>query len=66
MYKEILLGIAGIGVFPVVSLVLFVTVFSIMLIRVAAMDRAGVARLAAIPLDEVSAIPQHPEGEVAR
>ncbi len=55
MYKEILLGIAGIGLFPVVSLVLFVTVFSLMLIRVAMMDRAATARLAAQPLDHPDA-----------
>jgi hypothetical protein len=54
MYKDILLSIAGIDVFPVVSLVLFVAVFSIMLIRVAMMDRAGTARLAALPFDDES------------
>ena len=52
MYKDILLGIAGIDVFPVVSLVLFVTVFSIVIFRVARMDRARVDRLAALPLDD--------------
>jgi hypothetical protein len=52
MYKDILLNIAGIDLFPVISLVLFVAVFSIMLIRVALMDRAGTERLAALPLDD--------------
>ncbi len=52
MYKEILLGIGGIHVFPVISLVLFVTVFSVMLVRVAMMDGAGARRLAALPLDD--------------
>lgn len=56
MYKDILLSIAGIDVFPVVSLVLFVAVFSIMLIRVAMMDRAGTARLAALPLDDETSL----------
>jgi len=51
MYKEILRGIAGIEVYPVVSLILFVVVFSVMLLRVARMDRAGAQRLAALPLD---------------
>jgi hypothetical protein len=65
MYKEILLGIAGIDVFPVVSLVLFVTVFTVMLIRVAMMDRASAARLAAMPLDG-SPAGLHPDDEVVR
>lgn len=52
MYKEILLSIAGIEVFPVVSLVLFVIVFTGVLISVARMDRGRAHGLAAIPLDE--------------
>jgi hypothetical protein len=65
MYKEILLSIAGIDVFPVVSLVLFVAVFTVMLIRVAMMDRASAAHLAAMPLDGAPAA-LHPDDEVAR
>ena len=52
MFTDILLGIAGIEMFPVVSLVLFVVVFGIVLIRVARMDGAGLERLAALPLDD--------------
>ena len=52
MYKEILLSIAGIEVFPVVSLLLFVIVFTAVLISVARMDRSRARGLAAIPLDE--------------
>jgi cytochrome c oxidase cbb3-type subunit IV len=52
MYKDILLSIAGIEVFPVVSLVLFVIVFTAVLISVARMDRSRIHGLAAIPLDE--------------
>lgn len=52
MYKEILRGIAGIGVFPVISLVVFVTIFAIMLLRVVCMDRAGLQHLAGLPLDD--------------
>jgi hypothetical protein len=53
MYKEILLSIAGIEVFPVVSLVLFVIVFAAVLISVARMDVGRAHGLAAIPLDEM-------------
>jgi hypothetical protein len=52
MYKEILLSIAGIEVFPVVSLLLFVIVFTAVIISVARMDRHRAHGLAAIPLDE--------------
>jgi hypothetical protein len=65
MYKEILLGIGGIHVFPVISLVLFVTVFSVMLVRVAMMDVAGARRLAALPLDD-DTIPAEPSPERVR
>jgi cytochrome c oxidase cbb3-type subunit 4 len=51
MYKEILRTIAGIEVFPVLSLVLFVVVFGAVLIRVAFMDRETAQALAAMPLD---------------
>ena len=55
MYKDILLTITGIQVFPVVSLVLFVIVFGAALISVARMDRVHVRRLAMLPLDEATA-----------
>lgn len=51
MDKEILRAIAGIDIYPVISLVLFVTFFTTMLIRVWRMDRARTSHLAALPLD---------------
>jgi cytochrome c oxidase cbb3-type subunit IV len=56
MYKDILLSIAGIERFPVVSLVLFVAVFTAVVISVARMDRQRASTLASLPLDE-------PEGD---
>ena len=52
MYKDILLSITGIEVFPVVSLVLFVTVFTAVLISVVRMDRTRAEALASLPLDD--------------
>lgn len=52
MYMETLRGIAGIGTFPALSLVLFVTVFAVVLVRVARMDRASVRRFACLPLED--------------
>jgi hypothetical protein len=51
MYKELLRSIAGIEVFPVISLCLFVAVFALMLIRVWRLDRPGLSHMAALPLD---------------
>ena len=51
MYKEILLTMTGIHVFPVISLVLFVIVFGSVLVSVARMDKHRVRRLASLPLD---------------
>lgn len=51
MYTEILQTIAGIHVFPVISLMLFVVVFGAVLVRVARMDSRRVTYLASLPLD---------------
>jgi hypothetical protein len=51
MYMETLRGIAGVGIFPVLSLLVFFVVFGVMLVRVVRMDRASVERFAHLPLD---------------
>jgi hypothetical protein len=51
MYSDILRSIVGIEVFPIVSLLLFVAVFVVMLVKVGRADRVELERLAAIPLD---------------
>jgi cytochrome c oxidase cbb3-type subunit 4 len=62
MYAEILQRIEGIEVFPVISLVLFVIVFSGMLIQVCRVDRSRLDRMAALPLDDSRAGPDRPSG----
>ena len=52
MYQEVLRDIEGIGVFPAVSLVLFVIVFTLVVIYAFRIDRAGVQHMAALPLDD--------------
>jgi len=52
MYQEVLRDIEGIGVFPAVSLVLFVVVFTLVVTYAIRIDRAGVTHMAALPLDE--------------
>ena len=50
MYKETLRSIAGIGLFPVVSLVLFITVFVLAVIRAIRVERTDAEHLASLPL----------------
>ena len=51
MYKEILRTIAGVEVYPIVSLLLFVLVFTGMLVWVTRLDRKRLSGFAALPLD---------------
>lgn len=52
MHTDALRAVDGLSVFPVVSLVLFVVVFTVMLVRTARIDRASLARHARLPIDE--------------
>ena len=52
MYQDILQRIEGIGIFPVISLVLFVSLFSVVLVVVVRMDRSRADRLASLPIDD--------------
>ncbi len=51
MYTEILSSIDGIGIFPVLSLLLFVAVFTSVLVWIARADTRELAHRAAMPLD---------------
>ncbi|HXW06757.1 MAG TPA: hypothetical protein VD833_16095 [Vicinamibacterales bacterium] len=51
MYQDILRSTAGIEMFPIFSLLLFVTLFAIVVIAVLRMDRSRVATLARLPLE---------------
>jgi hypothetical protein len=52
MYTDILRHIAGIAVFPVVSLVTFVLFFGGMLIWTSRLDSRKLSRLSRLPLEE--------------
>ena len=52
MYQDVLQRIEGIGIFPVISLLLFVSLFSIVLVGVVRLDRTRADRLAALPMDD--------------
>lgn len=51
MYKEILRSIAGIEVFPIISLGLFLAVFAAVVVYAIRLDGRRVARFAQLPLD---------------
>jgi hypothetical protein len=56
MYKEVLRTIVGIEIFPVLSLVIFLTVFMVMLVWVLRMDRDRLAAYASLPLGDDSVV----------
>ena len=58
MHKEVMRAIAGIDVFPIISLVLFVIVFTAAVIRALRLDHRLVEQLSRLPLD-----PAIPPGE---
>jgi hypothetical protein len=63
MYTDILRGIEGIGIFPVVSLLLFVAVFTVVLAWAVRADRSRLDRHAALPLTEAPPAPGSPDPE---
>ena len=54
MYREILIGISGVALYPIVSLLLFVMTFGLVLVQVARMDRRRLRHLAALPFESDS------------
>ncbi len=52
MTAEVLRAIHGVAIFPVISLMVFVTVFAGVLIWVSRLDRGCLEQLAHLPLDE--------------
>lgn len=51
MYKNILQAIAGIGIFPLISLLLFFSFFVLVLIWFFRADKEHMQRMAQLPLD---------------
>lgn len=53
MHIDTLRAIDGIGIFPVISLLLFVTVFTVMLVRTLRLDRRRLVEYAHLPFDDI-------------
>jgi hypothetical protein len=66
MFQDILRGIAGIEVFPILSLVLFVALFAIAVIAAVRMDPRRIARLAGLPLEGADEDPDERSGSDPR
>ena len=52
MYSDILRRIAGIEIFPVISLLLFVSVFTVVLVWTVRLDATRIGSLERLPLDD--------------
>ena len=52
MYKNVLESITGVEIYPIISLLLFVIVFSVMLIYVLRGNKQLFDRISTIPLEE--------------
>ena len=52
MYQEVLRSVEGVGIFPAISLVVFMVVFTLVVVYAARLDRAGVSHMAALPLED--------------
>lgn len=57
MYTDILRGIEGVGIFPIVSLLLFVAIFTVVIIWAVRADRSTLDRNAALPFTEATPSP---------
>ncbi len=51
MYKNVLQAIAGIGIFPIISMLIFLTVFLTAIVWAFKMDKAQLQHLAELPLE---------------
>ena len=52
MYQDVLRSVEGIGIFPAISLVVFVVVFALVVVHAMRMDGAGVRHMAGLPLED--------------
>jgi hypothetical protein len=56
MYREILQSISGVGIFPVLSLLIFSGVFTMVLVATSRLSKSRLAELARLPLDHTKGI----------
>ncbi len=54
MYKNVLQTIAGIGIFPIISMLIFLAVFLAAIIWVCKADKEHLQRMAELPLEPIN------------
>ena len=54
MYKNVLQAIEGIGIFPIISMLIFLTVFLVAIIWVFRADKQHLQRMAELPLEPIN------------
>lgn len=64
MLRQILTHINDVEIYPVISLLLFFSIFSIMLIRVIRMDKGKVHRAEMLPLEEDDTVSDNSNNEI--
>ncbi len=64
MYKDVLQSIAGIEIFPVISLLLFFLAFTSILIWVFRLDKDKVKEYSRLPLEDDSKDLHRPDGRL--
>lgn len=52
MHKEVLANIDGVSLFPVIAIVLFMVIFSLIVFYTVRMDKRKIGELSFIPLDD--------------
>lgn len=52
MYKEVLQSIEGVGIYPVISMIVFVVFFTAVLIRYFKADKKYLNKMSNLPLDD--------------
>lgn len=52
MYRQILESIDGIGIYPVISLIIFISFFAAMVIWLLKADNSYLRRMGSLPLDQ--------------
>lgn len=62
MYKELLRAIPGIGIFPVISLCVFLAVFGLSVAYALRLDRSRISRMSHLPLEDSPVEPSQKEG----
>jgi cytochrome c oxidase cbb3-type subunit IV len=63
MYKEVLQSIEGVGIYPIISMIVFVVFFTAVLIRYLKADKKYLNKMSNLPLDDDEKLISNNTGE---